>query len=101
MPFLRRAFVCTLLLTLPACKRGFYNLESHTSEFVYTTLSFSPVTANAAGFHRFAGDFLDEMLDDFSEAALSKQRMFYSTSTMASGRFHATASRRRIKPTTT
>ncbi len=77
MPFLRRVFVCTLLLTLPACKRGFYNLESHTSEFVYTTLSFSPVTANAAGFHRFAGDFLDEMLDDFSEAALSKQRTFY------------------------
>lgn len=67
----------TVLLTLPACKRGFYNLESHTSEFAYTVLSFSPVAANAAGFHRFAGDFLDEMLDDFSEASLNKQRKFY------------------------
>jgi len=75
--FLRRALCCALLLTLPACKRGFYNLESHTSEFVYTALSLSPVNANAAGFHRFAGDFLDEMLDDFSEAALNKQRKFY------------------------
>ena len=62
---------------LSACKRGFYNLESHTNEFVYTALSFAPVTATASGFHRFAGDFLDEMLDDYSEAALSKQRKFY------------------------
>ena len=62
---------------LPACKRGFYNLEPHTNEFVYTALSFAPVTATASGFHRFAGDFLDEMLDDYSEAALSKQRKFY------------------------
>lgn len=77
MAFLRRSLCCALLLTLPACKRGFYNLESHTSEFVYTVLSFSPVTANAAGFHRFAGDFLDEMLDDYSEASLNKQRKFY------------------------
>ena len=77
MTFPARAICFALLLTLPACKRGFYNLESHTSEFVYTTLSFSPVSANAAGFHRFAGDFLDEMLDDFSEASLNKQRKFY------------------------
>ncbi|MBY0506011.1 MAG: DUF885 domain-containing protein [Bryobacteraceae bacterium] len=77
MTFPRRALVCALLLTLPACKRGYYNLESHTSEFAYTVLSFSPVMANAAGFHRFAGDFLDEMLDDFSESALNKQRKFY------------------------
>ncbi len=77
MTFPRRALCCALLLTLPACRRGFYNLESHSSEFVYTTLSFSPVTANAVGFHRFAGDFLDEMLDDFSEAAMNKQRKFY------------------------
>lgn len=77
MAYFRRALCLALLLTMPACKRGFYNLESHTSEYVYTTLSFSPVAANAAGFHRFAGDFLDEMLDDYSESSLDKQRKFY------------------------
>jgi uncharacterized protein (DUF885 family) len=74
---LRRVLCCAVLLILPACKRGFYNMESETNEFVYTALSFSPVTATAVGFHRFAGDFLDEMLDDYSEASLNKQRKFY------------------------
>ena len=46
-------------------------------EFVYSTLEFSPVSATAAGCHQRSGKNLDEMLDDFSPAALEGQRQFY------------------------
>ena len=46
-------------------------------EFVYTTLAFSPITATAAGLHRYQGRNLDEQLDDISPAALDHQREYY------------------------
>ncbi|HWB84146.1 MAG TPA: DUF885 domain-containing protein [Bryobacteraceae bacterium] len=46
-------------------------------EFVYTTLSFSPSGATAAGLHQYKNQNLDDMLDDFSPANLGKQRQFY------------------------
>ncbi len=46
-------------------------------EFVYTTLSFSPTGATAAGLHEYKGLHLDSLLDDFSPAAISRQRSFF------------------------
>ncbi len=46
-------------------------------EFVYTTLSLSPVSATGAGYHVHNGQQLDEMLDDLSAPALRAQREFY------------------------
>lgn len=47
------------------------------SEFVYSTLTFSPVAATAAGLHQYQGRNLDEQLDDLSPAALDHQREYY------------------------
>jgi hypothetical protein len=44
---------------------------------VYTTLSFSPVTATEWGLTRFAATGLAELLDDFSDAELRRQRRFF------------------------
>ena len=52
-------------------------------EFVFTTLSFSPSGATQNGLHRYADartgkvTLLDQILDDFSPAELSRQRAFY------------------------
>ncbi|HUI81731.1 MAG TPA: DUF885 domain-containing protein [Bryobacteraceae bacterium] len=46
-------------------------------EFVYTSLSFSPSSATAAGLHQYRGQNLDEQLDDVSAASLDKARKFY------------------------
>ena len=66
------------LLLMTTCSRKppetFQNL---TEEFVYTTLSFSPVTATATGYHKHRGIPLDEILDDYSAQALAQQRSFY------------------------
>ncbi len=47
-------------------------------EFVYTSLSFSPSGATAAGLHEYNNQKLDDLLDDFTPAALDRQRQFYS-----------------------
>lgn len=47
-----------------------------TEEYVYVSLSFSPVDASALGYHRHAGVVLDEALDDVSEAAMKRRRAF-------------------------
>jgi len=53
------------------------------NEFVFTTLSFSPAGATQQGLHRYTDTrthrvlILDQMLDDFSPAELSRQRAFY------------------------
>jgi uncharacterized protein (DUF885 family) len=52
-------------------------------DFVYTALSFSPSTATQTGLHEYTDPKtanrlrLDELLDDFSPAALAGQRDFY------------------------
>ena len=44
-------------------KQSFSELED---EFIYTTLSFSPVGATSAGYHQHQGIKLDQQFDDFS-----------------------------------
>lgn len=46
-------------------------------EFVHEVLAFSPTAATQAGYHNHKGKNLDEMLDDFSPAALEEQREFF------------------------
>ena len=46
-------------------------------EFVYTTLSFSPISATAAGLHQYQGQNLDEQLDDMGAATLDHHREYY------------------------
>lgn len=43
-------------------------------DFIYSTLSLSPVTATNSGYHRHEGVSLDEQIDDMSAAGLAKQR---------------------------
>jgi uncharacterized protein (DUF885 family) len=70
--------VLLLLLIGAGCsKNPTDELAALSSEFVYTTLSFSPSQATSAGLHEHQGQKLDEMLDDISTASLDKQRRFY------------------------
>ena len=46
-------------------------------EFVYSTLTFSPIAATAAGLHQYQGQNLDEQLDDISPAAFDHHREYY------------------------
>lgn len=47
-----------------------------TEEFVYTTLSFSPVFASGQGLHEYNNVSFDTQLDDVSMQAIQKQRNF-------------------------
>ncbi len=46
-------------------------------EYAQTTLSFSPVSATGAGYHRHAGAYLNEQLDDYGIESLNQQREFF------------------------
>ncbi len=73
------AWIAILLLGLSGCEAVVDppNFGPLAEEFVYTTLAFSPVNATAAGYHEHKGQDLDTTLDDFSPAALERQRQFY------------------------
>ena len=53
------------------------------NEFVFTSLSFSPMAATQTGLHRYTDRktgktiSLDDLLDDFSPAELARQRTYY------------------------
>jgi uncharacterized protein (DUF885 family) len=49
-----------------------------TEEFLYTTLSFSPVFASGQGLHEYKNVSFDTQLDDISFQALQRQRTFYA-----------------------
>lgn len=53
------------------------DLGKLSDEFVFTSLSFSPSGATAAGLHEYNNQKLDDLLDDFTPAALDRQRRFY------------------------
>jgi uncharacterized protein (DUF885 family) len=53
-------------------------LTALSEEFVYASLAFSPSTATSTGLHLYQKQNLDEMLDDFSEQNLARQRTFYT-----------------------
>ena len=46
-------------------------------EFVYQSLANSPIAATQAGYHKHGGRQLDAELDDYSPAALERQRQWY------------------------
>src|SRR5215471_5431962 len=76
---IRTAMVVTMALLLAEnawseTKPIFSELED---EFIYTSLSFSTVSATSAGYHRHQGIHLDRQLDDFSAASLDRQKKFY------------------------
>jgi uncharacterized protein (DUF885 family) len=72
----RRLFLIVLLCMANGCGSGtkFSTLEE---EFVYTSLSFSPVAASAVGLHTYKGANFDQTLDDITAAGIDVQRRFY------------------------
>jgi len=65
------------LAATAGCGTSEQNFSKLAKEFAYTSLSFSPVAATAAGLHQYRGRKLDEELDDFSPGALDHQRHYY------------------------
>ena len=51
--------------------------EKVADDFVYTTLSFSPVGASGQGLHKYNGADFDRDLDDLSRRSIQKQRDYY------------------------
>src|SRR5580704_16064421 len=77
---MRSPFLVLMLLTgTIACSRKTPTpeFEKVAEDFVYTTLSFSPVTASSMGLHKYNGQDFDRGLDDFSFSAIQKQRDYY------------------------
>src|SRR5579864_6066872 len=64
-------------------------------EFIYTTLSFSPVSATSVGYHRHQGANLDWQLDDFTAPSLDRQKKFYEN---IRGKLHAAATSQKLSP---
>src|ERR1035437_3895303 len=74
----KSAWLLSLLLFAVGCgKTPSQKLTALSEEFVYGSLAFSPSASTATGLHRYQKQNLDEMLDDFGEQSLYKQRTFY------------------------
>jgi uncharacterized protein (DUF885 family) len=74
----KRVLVFAALVVAAGCgKNPTEQLAQLSTEYVYTTLSFSPSLATSVGLHEHEKQKLDEMLDDISPQALDKQRRFY------------------------
>lgn len=65
------------LLIGAGCGNPEHDFSKLAEEFVYSTLTFSPVSATAAGLHFYKGQNLDEQLDDLSPSGLGHQREYY------------------------
>jgi len=72
-----RVWVALAALVLAGCRKEQAPVSVIAEDFVYQALAFSPVAATAAGYHQHAGAALDEIWDDYSEAALERQRTYY------------------------
>ncbi len=83
--------LASLLLAVGACARGPGKFPALASDFVTTSLSFSPSGASQVGLHVWVdpktGDTLrlDAMLDDFSPAAIARERAYFRTVDSALG----------------
>ncbi len=69
-----------VLMTTVSCSRqppvsGFPKIVE---EFVYTSLSFSPVSASGQGLHNYNGQNFDTALDDLSTKSIQQQRRYYA-----------------------
>src|ERR1035437_5867297 len=72
------AALFSVILFAAGCgKSPSQKLTTLSEEFVYSSLAFSPSSATAAGRQQYKKQNLDEMLDDFSEQNLARQRTFY------------------------
>jgi len=72
-------FALILLTSTIACSRKTPppEFEKVARDFVYTTLSFSPVTASGQGLHKYNGQDFDRDLDDLGFLSIQKQRDYY------------------------
>jgi uncharacterized protein (DUF885 family) len=75
--FVAKLVIIVTTLAAAGCGTPERDFSKLASEFVYSTLTFSPVAATAAGLHQYQGRNLDEQLDDVSPAALDHQRAYY------------------------
>jgi len=64
-------------LSAAGCGAPQHDFAKFAEEFVYSSLAYSPISATAAGLHRYQGQNLDEQLDDMSPAARDHQREYY------------------------
>src|SRR5437763_460042 len=71
------ALLCLILFTIGCGKTPSQKVTALSEEFVYTSLAFSPPAATSAGLHDYQKLKLDDMLDDFGQQSLSRQRTFY------------------------
>jgi len=71
--------VLPLLMSITGCTRKSPapDFGKITEEFVYKTLSFSPVSASGQGLHKYNGEDFDRELDDLGYPAIQKQRDYY------------------------
>lgn len=74
------AVFATVLLLLSGCNRLSPEEQVHreAEDFVQTSLAFSPINATGAGYHIHQGIVLDDLLDDYSPAAINGERAFYN-----------------------
>src|SRR4051794_30280517 len=76
---MRPLFLFAASLLLISCGHSSSNVDfpKLTEEFVYKSLSFSPVFASGQGLHQYNGVSFDTALDDVSGRAVQAQRDFY------------------------
>jgi len=77
---MRRALLAVVACALAGCtsrSNSAQEFDKLTQDFIYGTLSLSPVTATATGYHTHNGVPLDELIDDYSAGGLDQQRNFY------------------------
>ncbi len=71
------ALVGAVIMVSCSQKNSGPEFQKFADEFVYTTLSFSPVNASGQGLHKYNGVDFDRDLDDVSMRAVQKQRDYY------------------------
>jgi len=74
-----RFLVMIAAVALVGCSRSTppVQFDKLTEDFLYGSLSLSPVSATATGYHVHNGVPLDELIDDYSSGGLDQQRAFY------------------------
>lgn len=72
-------FVLVLLMSTISCSRSTPapEFQKVADDFVYTTLSFSPVNASGQGLHTYNGKNFDRDLDNLSLQEIRRQRDYY------------------------
>jgi uncharacterized protein (DUF885 family) len=76
---IRRSLLTIPMILVTACapEKPQEPFATLAEEFVYESLAASPVSATQAGYHKHGGRNLDNEMDDYSPAALDRQRRWY------------------------